>query len=226
MRTMEMARIGRSVLILGLVAWAGSRLLHVRLGSGHLNGEVTVGTLATLAFLLVSRSTYRAWLTTARRNGSFVRDVLVVGTNAEARRAGQPLRRPHRARLPGGRRARRPRRGHRQRARQPLVRRAQRRRPRSSPPGRPPASSWPSAPSTPTPSPTWCARSTTPAPTCTSRRACAASTIAGCGPCPSPTSPSSTSSRGPCPTASSSSSGASTWSPPAWRSSWPRRSCS
>jgi exopolysaccharide biosynthesis polyprenyl glycosylphosphotransferase len=84
MRTMEMARIARSVLILGLVAWAGSRLLNVRLGSGHLNGEVTVGTLATLAFLLVSRSTYRAWLTTARRNGSFVRDVLVVGTNVEA----------------------------------------------------------------------------------------------------------------------------------------------
>src|SRR4051794_36834632 len=84
MRTMEMARIGRSVLTLGVVAWAGSRLLHVRLGSGHLNGEVTVGTLATLAFLLVSRSTYRAWLTTARRNGSFVRDVLVVGTNGEA----------------------------------------------------------------------------------------------------------------------------------------------
>ena len=48
MRTMEMARIGRSVLILGVVAWAGSRLLHVRLGSGHLNGEVIVGTLATL----------------------------------------------------------------------------------------------------------------------------------------------------------------------------------
>jgi exopolysaccharide biosynthesis polyprenyl glycosylphosphotransferase len=84
MRTMEMARIGRSVIILGIVAWAGSRLLHIRLGSGHLNGEVTVGTLATLAFLLVSRSTYRAWITTARRNGSFVRDVLVVGTNSEA----------------------------------------------------------------------------------------------------------------------------------------------
>ncbi|HLM29156.1 MAG TPA: sugar transferase [Acidimicrobiales bacterium] len=84
MRTMEMARIGRSVLILGIVAWAGSRVFDIPLGSGHLNGEVTVGTLATLAFLLVSRSTYRAWLTTSRRNGQFVRDVLVVGTNAEA----------------------------------------------------------------------------------------------------------------------------------------------
>lgn len=84
MRTMEMARIGRSVLILGAVAWIGSRMLHIRLGSGHLNGEVTVGTLATLAFLLVGRSTYRAWLTTARRNGRYVRDVLIVGTNTEA----------------------------------------------------------------------------------------------------------------------------------------------
>jgi FlaA1/EpsC-like NDP-sugar epimerase len=84
MRTMEMARIGRSVLILGAVAWIGSRMLDIRLGSGHINGEVTVGTMATLAFLLVGRSTYRAWLTTARRNGRFVRDVLVVGTNSEA----------------------------------------------------------------------------------------------------------------------------------------------
>ena len=84
MRTMEMARVARSVVLLGLIAWAGSRLLHIRLGSGHLNGEVTVGTLATLAFLLVGRSTYRAWLTTARRNGRFVRDVLVVGTSTEA----------------------------------------------------------------------------------------------------------------------------------------------
>jgi len=66
MRTMEMARIGRSVLILGTVAWAGSRLLHIPIGSGHLNGEVTVGTLATLAFLLVSRSTYRAVVSHAR----------------------------------------------------------------------------------------------------------------------------------------------------------------
>jgi exopolysaccharide biosynthesis polyprenyl glycosylphosphotransferase len=84
MRTMEMARIARSVAILGIVAWAGARLLHVPLGSGHLNGEVAVGTFATLAFLLVGRSTYRAWLTTARRAGRYVRDVLVIGTNAEA----------------------------------------------------------------------------------------------------------------------------------------------
>jgi exopolysaccharide biosynthesis polyprenyl glycosylphosphotransferase len=84
MRTMEMARIARSVAIIGLVAWAGSRLFHAPIGSGRLNGEVVVGTFGTLAFLLVSRSTYRAWLTTARKSGRYVRDVLVIGTNAEA----------------------------------------------------------------------------------------------------------------------------------------------
>jgi exopolysaccharide biosynthesis polyprenyl glycosylphosphotransferase len=84
MRTMEMARIGRSVVILGVVAFAGSRLAHVRLGSGRLNGEILVGTLASLGFLLVARSTYRAWLSTARRSGRYVRDVIVIGTNSEA----------------------------------------------------------------------------------------------------------------------------------------------
>jgi exopolysaccharide biosynthesis polyprenyl glycosylphosphotransferase len=84
MRTMEMARIGRSVMVLGLVAFAGSRLFHVRLGSGRVAGEIVVGTLASLGFLLVGRSTYRAWLSTARRGGKYVRDVIVIGTNREA----------------------------------------------------------------------------------------------------------------------------------------------
>jgi exopolysaccharide biosynthesis polyprenyl glycosylphosphotransferase len=84
MRTMEMARIGRSVILLGIVAFVGSRMTHIRLGSGRLNGEVLVGTLASLGFLLVARSTYRAWLGTARRAGRYVRDVIVIGTNREA----------------------------------------------------------------------------------------------------------------------------------------------
>ncbi len=85
MRTMEMARVVRSVAMLGIVAFAVSRIGHIRLGSGGLNGEIIVGTLATLGFLLVGRSTYRAWLSTARKNGKYVRDVLVIGTNSEAR---------------------------------------------------------------------------------------------------------------------------------------------
>ncbi len=84
MRTMEMARIGRSVVLLGLVAFAGSRLANIRLGSGRINGEIIVGTLASLGFLLVGRSTYRAWLSSARRGGRYVRDVIVIGTNREA----------------------------------------------------------------------------------------------------------------------------------------------
>src|SRR5262249_20605829 len=84
MRTVGMARIGRSVVLLGLVAFAGSRVANVRLGSGRINGEIIVGTLASLGFLLVGRSTYRAWLSTARRGGKYVRDVIVIGTNREA----------------------------------------------------------------------------------------------------------------------------------------------
>jgi exopolysaccharide biosynthesis polyprenyl glycosylphosphotransferase len=84
MRTMEMARVLRSVVILGVIAFAGSRLINMPLGSGRLNGEVIVGSLASLGFLVVARSTYRAWLTTARRAGRYVRDVIVIGTNREA----------------------------------------------------------------------------------------------------------------------------------------------
>jgi exopolysaccharide biosynthesis polyprenyl glycosylphosphotransferase len=83
-RTMEMARLGKAVVLLGLMAWAGTHLAGIPLGQGRVNGQVAVGTLATLGLLLTLRSTYRAWVTTCRRNGRFVRNVLVIGANREA----------------------------------------------------------------------------------------------------------------------------------------------
>jgi exopolysaccharide biosynthesis polyprenyl glycosylphosphotransferase len=83
-RTMEIARLGKAVALLGVAAWAGSRVTDVQLGQGRVNGQVVVGTLASLALLMVLRSTYRAWVTTCRRNGRYVRNVLLIGSNQEA----------------------------------------------------------------------------------------------------------------------------------------------
>ena len=89
---------------------------------------------ATLAFLLVGRSTYRAWLTDCSAQRPLHPRRPRRRHQRRSRRTGRPLRRSQRARLPGRRRARRPRRGHRPRDRQPLVRRA---RPTPPEPGRP-----------------------------------------------------------------------------------------
>jgi exopolysaccharide biosynthesis polyprenyl glycosylphosphotransferase len=83
-RTLEMARLLRATLLLGILAWLGARAVHIPFGSKWLYGQPVVGTVATFAFLLVTRATYRAMLTSARRSGRYLRDVLLVGTNAEA----------------------------------------------------------------------------------------------------------------------------------------------
>jgi exopolysaccharide biosynthesis polyprenyl glycosylphosphotransferase len=84
-RTLEMTGIARSTLILGVLAWLGARAFHVPFGTKWIYGQAIVGIGATLAFLIVSRSAYRAWLSGARRSGRYVRNVLLVGTNEEAK---------------------------------------------------------------------------------------------------------------------------------------------
>jgi exopolysaccharide biosynthesis polyprenyl glycosylphosphotransferase len=83
-RTLEMARLLRATLLIGILAWLGARAVHVPFGSKWLYGQPVVGTIATFAFLLVTRATYRAMLASARRSGRYLRDVLLIGTNTEA----------------------------------------------------------------------------------------------------------------------------------------------
>jgi exopolysaccharide biosynthesis polyprenyl glycosylphosphotransferase len=83
-RSFEMARIVRVSLLLGIAAWFGTRALHINFGTRWLYGQDTVGTFATMAFLLIGRSSYRAWITSARRAGLYSRNVLIIGANAEA----------------------------------------------------------------------------------------------------------------------------------------------
>ena len=79
-RLVELARVSRSAVLIGVVALSASRVFKVTL----LGQEIVVGSLSTLLLLIVGRAGYRAWLTAARRNGRYTRDVLIVGTNREA----------------------------------------------------------------------------------------------------------------------------------------------
>ncbi len=79
-RLVELARVARSATLIGVMALAGSRVIKVTL----LGPEIIVGSFMTLLLLVIGRSAYRAWVTTARRSGRYSRDVVIVGTNAEA----------------------------------------------------------------------------------------------------------------------------------------------
>ena len=81
-RLVELSKIMRSAILIGAAGLAASRVLKVTL----VGPEVIVGTILTLVFLIIARSTYRAWLATARRSGRYTRDVVLVGTNTEAAR--------------------------------------------------------------------------------------------------------------------------------------------
>jgi exopolysaccharide biosynthesis polyprenyl glycosylphosphotransferase len=78
-RALEISRIGRSSVLIGLIGLALARVLKVTLTKS----ELVVGTAVTLVFLLVERSAYRAWLDAARRSGRYLRDVVLIGANAE-----------------------------------------------------------------------------------------------------------------------------------------------
>lgn len=81
-RLVEMSKVMRSAGLIAVCGLAASRIFKVTLPGP----EAVVGAVLTLLFLVVCRSTYRAWLSSARRSGRFTRDVILVGTNSEAAR--------------------------------------------------------------------------------------------------------------------------------------------
>lgn len=79
-KSVELQRLGGAVLITAvLMALAG----HVLGLSDHLPG-VAAASLTVLALLVISRSIYRAWLQSRRRQGDFTRRVVLVGADDEA----------------------------------------------------------------------------------------------------------------------------------------------
>jgi exopolysaccharide biosynthesis polyprenyl glycosylphosphotransferase len=80
-RAVEISRLFRSTVILGLVTYILFRGMRPRIPFSW--REALAIALLSLIFLLIGRSVYRAWLTNARRQGRYLRDVVVVGTKGE-----------------------------------------------------------------------------------------------------------------------------------------------
>ena len=78
-RTVEMSRLFRSMLILAVVSYLGFRAVRIPFSWR----EALLACVLSLVLLVVGRSVFRAWLTNARRQGSYLRDVVVVGTKGE-----------------------------------------------------------------------------------------------------------------------------------------------
>jgi exopolysaccharide biosynthesis polyprenyl glycosylphosphotransferase len=80
-RSAELSRVIRSMILTGLIVLAVNQILNIE-GSVRI---IVPGVVLASAFVMVGRSAYRAWLTAQRRNGRFLRDVMLVGANDETR---------------------------------------------------------------------------------------------------------------------------------------------
>jgi exopolysaccharide biosynthesis polyprenyl glycosylphosphotransferase len=78
-RTVEMSRLFRSMVLLAIISYLGFRAVRLPFSWR----EAILACLFSLVLLVIGRSAYRAWLTNARRQGSYLRDVVVVGTKGE-----------------------------------------------------------------------------------------------------------------------------------------------
>jgi exopolysaccharide biosynthesis polyprenyl glycosylphosphotransferase len=78
-RAVEIARLGRACVVAGVGALLLPRVLPVVLESE----PVIAGVSFTFVLLLAFRSLFRSWLAAGRRDGRYVRNVVVVGTNDE-----------------------------------------------------------------------------------------------------------------------------------------------
>jgi len=81
-RAVEMTRVFRTAVMLGFGAGLGAEIFDTNVAAK----EAVVGAVLSVIFLIIGRSSYRAWLTSRREAGEYRRQVVVVGTNEEARR--------------------------------------------------------------------------------------------------------------------------------------------
>lgn len=79
MRAVEISRLGRSCALAALVALGLPQVLPRSASVG----EIVLGSTLSFAFLITVRGVYRYWLQMRRRDGRFVRPVVVVGSNEE-----------------------------------------------------------------------------------------------------------------------------------------------
>jgi FlaA1/EpsC-like NDP-sugar epimerase len=80
-RSAELSRVVRSIMLDGLIVLAINQVLDIPGGVRIVAPGVIMASLA----VIIGRSAYRAWLTAQRRNGRFLRDVMLLGANDETR---------------------------------------------------------------------------------------------------------------------------------------------
>ncbi len=80
-RTIEMSRLFRAMLLM-----LGGMLIirSLKFGTDLRVYELVIGTVASFALLLITRSAFRIWLANKRRAGHLVREILMIGANGEA----------------------------------------------------------------------------------------------------------------------------------------------
>lgn len=79
-RSVEIARITRASFVFAVTAVVGGRLV----GEAHMvNYPIAVGVCAFI-FLNLWRTSFATWLKSARRNGRFLRSVMLIGANDDA----------------------------------------------------------------------------------------------------------------------------------------------
>ena len=79
-RAVEIVRLGRAAAIAGIASLLLPRVLPVELDTP----SAVVGTVATFLLLLLGRGGFRFWLQAGRKEGRYVRPVVIVGCNDEA----------------------------------------------------------------------------------------------------------------------------------------------
>jgi exopolysaccharide biosynthesis polyprenyl glycosylphosphotransferase len=79
-RSVELSRVSRSVFLLGCANYVGRSVI----GFHFQQRDILVGMMLTMVLMFLGRGAYRAWLTANRRDGRFLRDILIVGAGSEA----------------------------------------------------------------------------------------------------------------------------------------------
>lgn len=80
LRSVETSLICRVGILTAVIAVAGADVLDLTI----LPSEVVAGAALSVSALLVARTGYRAWLSAQRRQGRYLRSVVLVGANDEA----------------------------------------------------------------------------------------------------------------------------------------------
>lgn len=79
-RTVELSRVSRSVFLIGVANYLARSVVGFRFQQR----DILFGMAVTMVMMFLGRGAYRAWLSANRRDGRFLRDVIIVGSGPDA----------------------------------------------------------------------------------------------------------------------------------------------